>query len=259
MNFRKYLVVWLKTGVLSLESALASKGASLMFILGKVIRFFLFLWLLITIGSKIDFFGGYSRDQLVTFFLIFNFFDTTGQLFFRGIYWFRRDVTHGELDLKLIKPMNVLFQALVNRLDVLDIPMFLLILGFLGKKSLLLLLANWMWFLPLLIFSAVLILSIHILIAALCILTAEVDHTIMIFRDLSSMARIPVDVYITPIRFFVTFIVPVGIIMTFPAKALMGLLSWQSSLISGLVTFTFFFISLKIWHLALSCYSSASS
>ena len=99
----------------------------------------------------------------------------------------------------------------------------------------------------------------HILVLALGILATEVDHAIMIFRDVVSMGRIPTDVYHEPLRMIMTFVIPVGVMMTFPAQALMGLLSPWIMLLSLALGLLFLVLCLKAWGYAITQYSSASS
>ena len=99
----------------------------------------------------------------------------------------------------------------------------------------------------------------HILVLALAILTTEIDHTVMIYRDLSSMGRVPVDIYREPLRGILTYVVPVGLMMTFPAKAFLGKLSPLMVFSSLAVGALFIFISLKVWRYSLAGYTSASS
>jgi ABC-2 type transport system permease protein len=112
----------------------------------------------------------------------------------------------------------------------------------------------------LLIFNAfVIATAFHIAVLAIGILTTEVDNTIMLYRDITRVGMMPIDIYHEPLRSFLTFVIPVGIMMSFPVKVLLGLLSWWgvvSSLILGAI---FLGLSLKFWGYALNQYSSASS
>lgn len=259
MRLKKYLLIWMRTSALSLEATLIHKGASLMYLAGKFIRFFIFLWFLFRLGDQIEKVAGFSIGQLLTFFLVFNIFDMVGQIFFRGIYWFRQDVISGKFDLTLLKPMSTLFQIMTHNTDVLDVPLFLLVVGIVIKQGLAWPLSFWLLFGVVAVASIFLITAVHILVAALGILTTEVDHTIMIYRDFSTMARVPIDIYLRPIQVLLTVIVPVGLIMTFPAKALLGLLSFQNVLFCLLFTVVFVSVSLLFWRYAVRQYSSASS
>jgi ABC-2 type transport system permease protein len=81
----------------------------------------------------------------------------------------------------------------------------------------------------------------------------------MIYRDIASMARFPIDIYREPLRGFITFIVPVGIMMTFPPKALFGLLTLPFVGLSVLIGIGALGTSVFLWRFALTRYTSASS
>jgi len=98
--------------------------------------------------------------------------------------------------------------------------------------------------------------AFHIIVLAMGILTTEVDHTIMIYRDMTSLARFPLDIYREPIRSIFTFVIPVGIMMGFPAKALFSLLSPQFIFLSFVISWILLFLSIKLWQYALMKYQS---
>ena len=102
-------------------------------------------------------------------------------------------------------------------------------------------------------------LSFHILVLAIGVITTEVDNTLWLFRDITQMGRFPIDIYQNPLRSFITFVIPVGVMVTFPAKAAMGLLSFNSVLISVGIGVAFLYLSIMFWRFSLKKYSSASS
>jgi len=101
--------------------------------------------------------------------------------------------------------------------------------------------------------------AFHIIVLSMGIITLEIDHSVMIYRDLTSLGRFPIDIYKQPLQGFLTYIIPVGVIVTLPAKALMGLVSIQGILGAFVLGLIFIFISLKFWNYALTKYTSASS
>lgn len=230
-----------------------------MYLLGKFIRFAFFLVLLLVVLGKTKSLAGYNLEQMIVFFLVFNLLDILGQLFFRGIYWFRGDVVSGKFDLALVKPLSPLFQILTNRTDILDLPLLMVIIWALIKQNMAISLINFLLFLLITFCGFLIVTAVHILVASIGVITTEVDHAILIYRDLSLMARVPVDIYIDSVRAFLTFVVPIGVVFTFPAKALMGLLSWQWLIYAFFISITLFFLSLKLWRFSLTKYSSASS
>ncbi len=249
----------IQTSSLSLQSNLTTKGASLMYIGGKLLRFGFFYWLLTRLSSQIQQVAGYSFNQLIIFFLIYNLLDMLGQMFFRGIYFFRDDVVTGRFDLMLIKPLNTLFQIMTKRTDFLDLPLLGLVIALLIFKSHPVDLITVIMLVLSLSPSFILILSAHIMVACIGVITTEVDHTIMIWRDLCSMARVPTDIYVTLIKIFLTIIVPITLAITFPAKVLLQALSWPLVILTLVISIFYYLACLKFWQYALKQYSSASS
>lgn len=256
---KKYLKIWLITSALSVQTALENRFGAAFFLTGKFIRFFLFLYFLQVLDQNIHQVSGFTYEQLVVFYLIFNLFDLIGQLFFRGIYWFRDQVVSGEFDFRLIKPISALFQVLTRQTDVLDLPLLMVTLYYLTQSDFHLNLVQIILVFILSLAALLVLTAVHVAVAALGVLTTEVDHTIMVFRDLSSMARFPLDIYTDTIRSLLTFVIPIAIAFTFPAQALLGLVSPLTALGMLGVAGGFLYGGILFWRFALLRYSSASS
>lgn len=259
---KKYFNVWLKLTGASFQYFFVSRIGAILFLFGKVLRFTFFLFFLIILVLRTQVLSGYNLWQVILFYLTFNFIDSATQMVFREVYRFRQQVVSGNFDLILVKPVNSLFRALFGGADLLDmitlVP-FLIFVGiaaynipgltFTGVIMYIILVANALW----------IAMSFHIMVLALAILTTEIDHAIMIYRDFTGMGKLPVDIYGEPLRSFVTFVIPVGIMMTYPAKALMGLLSASGVVFAILLSLTIFSFSIFLWRYALRRYTSASS
>lgn len=180
----------------------------------------------------------------------------------RSVYRFRQYIVTGDFDYFLIMPLSALFRGLFGETDPLDIPMILMIFIFLIYfifKNFNPSFIDIFLYLVFIINALVIAVSFHIFVLSLGIVTTEIDNAIMLYRDGTQMGRIPVDIYKEPIRGFITFVIPIGIMMTIPAKALLGLLPINIIIISFLTSFTFLSISLFLWKKSLKFYSSASS
>ena len=101
--------------------------------------------------------------------------------------------------------------------------------------------------------------SFHILVLGLGIITTSIDNTVMLYRDISQMVRVPVSLYQEPLRSLLTFVVPVGIMVSFPAESLVGLLSAQAVILAFCISAGFLLMSLWFWNFSLKRYASASS
>lgn len=231
------------------------------FLTGKILRFIFFFLFLFFILKGANTLAGYNANQAIFFFLVFNIVDVLSQFLFREVYRFRPMVVKGDFDFVLIKPINSLFRVLLGGADVIDfitIPPLIIVTIYVGSllhPSAL----NVVYFVLLLINAFLIATAFHIIVLSLAIITLEIDHMVMIYRDLTSLGRLPIDIYKQPLQGFLTYLIPVGIMITLPAKAIMGIVGPAGILTAFLVGIVAIFISLKFWNFALKKYTSASS
>jgi len=258
---KKYLKVWWLMSKNAFLSMLMNRLGALVFLFGKILRFGFFIAFIVFLLKGTNTLAGYNLNQTLFFFLTFNLVDIVTQFLYREVYRFRPLVVSGGFDLVLTKPINALFRSLMGGADILDlitIPPLIVAVYFLGM-SLNPTLVQIFLYLLLLINGLLIATAFHIAILSLGIITLEIDHTIMIYRDLTNLGRFPVDIYKQPLRGILTYLIPVGLMVTFPAKALMGLLNPRVTLLSLAFGTICLFVSLKFWNYALTKYSSASS
>lgn len=258
----RYLRVWKKLSVNSFRTFFNYRFGAVLFLVGKIIRFTFFLGFLVILVAKTRILSGYNFWQVVLFYLTFNFIDAVTQMLFREVYRFRSHILTGNFDLLLVKPINTLFRILLGGTDFLDLITllpFALLLGVAMVKSGDFSIWGLVSYTILMINSLVIAASFHILVMALAVITTEIDHAIMIYRDFTGMGKLPVDIYQEPLRSFITFIIPVGVMMTYPVKSFIGLLDLSVILMTVLFSLVFFTTSVIIWNKTLRHYASASS
>ncbi|MFH1561275.1 MAG: ABC-2 family transporter protein [Patescibacteria group bacterium] len=242
---------------------LFSSSAGIFFILGKIVRFvFFFAFLSFAVSSSGEV-AGYGQNEVICFFLVFNLVDVLVQFLFRGVYHFRWLVSSGDYDLDLLKPIPSFFRPLFGHIDILDfitlIPLLVFFVYFVAKNHLV---AGWFGVISfsfLLVSSLSLGFAFHLFVCTMAILTQKVDHLVWIYRDLTAMARFPTDIYRGMVRFALTFVFPVVLLITFPAKGLMGLLTWPVVVLTLSFGFLLALVSLRFWYWGLKRYTSASS
>lgn len=245
----------------SFMMVVANKKLFFLFLSGKLIRFGLFTAFLFFLVKGAGGLAGYSTIQTIFFFLTFNVIDVIAQFFYREVYRFRPLVVSGELDLLLAKPMNILFRVLMGGADIIDLvtipPLIFAVIyvGSLLEPTLI----EVIYFLLLVVNGLLIATAFHIGVLALGIITLEIDHTIMIYRDLLNLGRLPVEIYRQPLKAFLTYLIPVGMMISLPAKALMGLVSPVGVFASMLLGLAIFLLATKFWQTALKTYTSASS
>lgn len=256
-----YLRLWLAYTKRSFATSFASRFGAVVFTFGKLLRFLFFIALVLVLLSQTKALAGYSRNEVLLFIVCFNLLDTLTQLLFREVYRFRPRVISGDFDLDLLKPMSPLFRCLAGGADGLD---FLMLVPYTGLLLWLLFALQWrgenlLLFIILMVNGLVIAMAMHIMVLAVGVVSTEVDNLIMMYRDLTTLVRFPVDIYPSAIRGFLTYIIPVAIMMSFPPQALLGLLAAHSVLLALAIAIFLLFVSVWLWQRALYFYSSASS
>ena len=259
----KYARIWGRLAVMSFEVQTGHPLSSSGYLLGKFVRLGFFLVFLAAIFRHTQALAGYSLAEAALFFLTFNIVDILAQLFFRGIYGIRGLIREGDFDYFLIQPVNVLYRVAFNTVDFLDVltavPVFAVtyyvlrhIPGGIRPGRLLLYI--------LLSLNGILIaLAIHIAVAALAVLTQELENTIWIYRDVMALGRFPSDIYSVRLQEILTFIIPVAVMVSFPAKAFLGRLSLAWLGYAFFTAFAGLVLSLTFWRFATRRYTSVSS
>lgn len=260
-KIKKYIKIWWMMSVNSFSVVLGQKYALAMFLIGKTVRFifyFLFIFFLLKGTGSL---AGYSVNQVVFFFLIFNLVDVITQFLFRNVYSFRPMIIKGDFDLVLAKPINALFRVLMGGADLIDLITIppLVIITIIYAVRLQPSLMGIVAFIILLINSLVIATAFYIAILALAIITLEIDHAVMIYRDITNLGKVPVDVYKTPLKQFLTYIIPIGVMVTLPGKAMMGLTGPWGIITSILIGAASIFLAISFWNYAMKKYTSASS
>jgi len=256
-----YFKIWLMMSKNSFLVMMSQKKLLVLFLAGKLLRFGFFTAFMYFLVTEADSLAGYNVNQTIFFFLTFNVIDILAQFLFREVYRFRSLLVSGDFDLVLTKPRNPLFRVLMGGADVIDlitIPPLLATVIYFGQflnPSLL----HTTFYILLVINGLLISTAFHIAVLAFGIITLEIDHTIMIFRDLTNLGRLPIDIYKQPLKGVLTFLIPVGIMVTLPAKALMGLVTFPAVILSFGIGVGTIFVSLKFWNFALKHYTSASS
>lgn len=259
---KRYYRIWLIFAATSVQTSLTSRFNAFILILGKLLRFGMFFFFLVIIGARTSAIAGYSLQQIIFFYLTYQLIDTIPQMLMREVYKFRGYVVRGDFDYFLAKPFSPLFRALFAGPDILDVPMIVISLAaifFLALQMGVLSVTHIFVYLILICNAMLLAIAFHIFVVTMGVITTEVDNAIMLYRDVTQMGRLPIDIYKEPLRGFLTFVIPVAILMTFPAKGMFGLLSTPIIFLSLIVSCSFLGISILLWQYALRHYASASS
>jgi ABC-2 type transport system permease protein len=101
--------------------------------------------------------------------------------------------------------------------------------------------------------------SLWILIVASAFWVVRMDNLSFLLGAVFDAARWPIHVFRGTWRFVFTFIIPLALMTSYPAMALLGTLSLRAALLSLAGSAAFFLLSRTVWTLAIRSYTSASS
>jgi ABC-2 type transport system permease protein len=107
--------------------------------------------------------------------------------------------------------------------------------------------------------STLLLYSLWILTVSAAFFVVRVDNLTYFFQSIFDAARWPASVFKGALSFVFTFIIPLALMTTFPAEAMLGRLPLQSlvAAVGGAILFAF--LARRVWLLSIGHYTSASS
>jgi ABC-2 type transport system permease protein len=109
----------------------------------------------------------------------------------------------------------------------------------------------------LLVAAVAILYSIAILVISLAFFVVKVDNLIFLFISIYDAARWPATIFRGFLAFVFTFVVPLAVMTTFPAKALLGRLTlteWGGAMLGASV---FAFVARQVWVRSIGHYTSA--
>lgn len=109
----------------------------------------------------------------------------------------------------------------------------------------------------LLVMATALLYSLWLVIVSVSFFAVKVDNLSNLFASLFDAARWPKTVFRGVFRVAFTFVIPLVVMTTFPAEALLGRLSWTSLLGAVVGTLAFVLVARLVWLLSLRRYTSA--
>lgn len=259
----KYFKTWKQLANCAISSYLSNRIDSTCYFIGKVVRFAFFLFLILAIFKYKSEIAGYGKYEAMLFYFTFNLVDVLSQSLFRGVYMFKGDISQGDFDYILSKPVNPLFYIMLRVTDILDIifliPIILSIVYAAAKLPQPLAPVMIIGYIAMIFIGMLVIFGIHVLSAAITVVTVENDNFIWFYRELINTGRFPPEIYSPTLQFILTYFMPIIVMIAFPVKALLGAANPAVFLQAALIAAVFSISSLIFWRAALKRYSSASS
>lgn len=101
--------------------------------------------------------------------------------------------------------------------------------------------------------------SLWILVIAAAFWVVRLDNLAYLFGSIFDFARWPVTIFKGGWRILFTFVIPLALMTTYPAEALLGTIAPQTAVLSVLGSIAFALVARAVWTRAIAQYTSASS
>ncbi len=113
--------------------------------------------------------------------------------------------------------------------------------------------------LAMLLIAALVLYSMWIVVASAAFYVVRIDNLAHLFTSIYDAARWPIGIFQGAVRFLFTFVVPLALMTSYPAMALLGTLEPTTALAAGGGALLFATFARLVWLSSLKHYTSASS
>lgn len=207
--------------------------------------------------------GGWNIYQVL---VLLGFMEMTlalgGLTFYPMMYRFSKMIRQGELDWKLVKPMDTQFLVTFPWTDISDSMSLVtggLLIGYAITHLIGFSIINILLFGLSVFLAMIIIYSSIVLMLCLAFKTTNINYIEWFFWNIQWLGRYPATVFKGTFHFIFMFVVPVGLISTVPAQTLFGQFNLTYFLVATVYATVLFILSRKLFTKSLKSYSSASS
>jgi len=264
-NMMRYFKLFCLLVKIGLMRQMAYRPNFFLMITGKVIRIALLFFFFQAIFLKVDRIGQWTYDHVLLLFATFHIVDYVMSITFQRNLAFHlpRRIQMGDLDHRMILPVNLLFLSSFEELDLQDFFGFIPSLGFLAYVLYRLGLSfSWAQAVTyvLLVFNALVFLfSMILIIATISFWTTQSYGLARIFDNLTRIGRYPLDIFQGFWKVVFIYFLPLVLIAQVPSQALLRTLSPWFVLFAFSVTGVLLMFALNFWKVGLKNYLSAST
>jgi ABC-2 type transport system permease protein len=262
LRYLKLLFLFVKIGIMR---QMVYRPNFFMMITGKVIRIGLLFFFFQAIFLKVDRIGHWTYDQVLLLFATFHVVDYLMSITFHRNLAFQlpRRIQTGELDSRMVLPVNLLFVASFEDIDVIDFFSFLPSLGFLGYVICRLDIAlSWpqaIAYMALLVNAVVFLFAFILIISTISFWTTQSLGLARIFDNLLKIGRYPLDIFEGFWKLVFVYFLPLVLIAQIPSQALLGALSPGFLVFAFGITGLLVIVAVGFWRMGLKNYLSAST
>jgi ABC-2 type transport system permease protein len=236
-----------------------------MMINGKLIRMMLLFFFYQAIFSKVARIGQWRYEHVLLLFATFHLVDYLISITFQRNLAFilPRRVQSGELDARMVLPVNLLFLTALEDIDMIDLFSFIPCLSFLiwviWRMEWAFTWFQLLLYLLLLANALVFLFALVLLTSAISFWTTQSQGIAKILDNLLRISRYPLDIFEGFWRAVFIYVLPLVLIAQLPSQALLKAL--DPAIVFSAFAFSAIFLTaaLFLWKAGLRNYTSASS
>jgi ABC-2 type transport system permease protein len=234
-------------------------------ITGKVVRMALLLFFFQAVFLQVDRLGAWSFDQVLLLFATFHLVDYVISITFQRNLGFRlpERIRSGELDARMLLPVNLLFLASLEELDLMDffsaLPAVAFLVYVLDRLGFAFTWGQAAAYLALVANAVVFLFSVVLLVSATSFWTVQSYGLSRVFDNLMKIGRYPLDIFEGFWKVVFVYFLPLVLIAQVPSQALLATLRPGFAAFGCAVTAAFLAAALFLWRRGLANYTSASS
>lgn len=205
---------------------------------------------------------GWDKNQIFLISGLYKIFSSLfATFFYEGITRIPSYVKNGELDLFLTKPINAQFYVSLRYIAMPKILSSLsgIILVVFAVSNLNVALINYVLLVIGLLSGLVIFYSLYFTIATLAIYLQNFVSLGDIFYMMRNPLSVPIDILAKQMSFILTYVIPLGFVITVPAKVFLDKSPFYMSFLSIFFAGVFLYLSNWFWNFSLKHYTSASS
>jgi len=172
-------------------------------------------------------------------------------------------IRQGTLDFTLLKPADAQFLVSTAKFELwklvdvaVAIGIFVYAFTALGRAPAL---ADVALSLALLAVATLVLYSVWILVISAAFWVVRLDNLTYLFNSIFDFARWPATIFTGFWRILFTLVIPLALMTTYPAEALLGTLAPRTAALAGLGAVLFAVLARAVWKRAIGRYTSASS
>jgi len=249
----------------ALMRQMAYRAHFFLMITGKVVRMALLLFFFQAIFLKVDRLGAWNYDQVLLLFATFHLVDYLMSITFQRNLAFRlpQRIQTGELDTRMVLPVNLLFMVSLEELDLMDffssIPAVAFLVYVLDRIGFAFSWGQALAYLTLMANAILFLFSVVLIISATSFWTVQSHGVSRVFDNLMKIGRYPLDIFEGFWKVVFAYLLPLVLIAQVPSQALLANLTPGFAAFGCLVTLGFLVFALFLWKRGLENYMSASS